>query len=584
LQSCDSLPNLENVSTIALDTEHKGLGPDATLVGVSLATCDAEWYLPCAHPSGRQHAPETLRAYLHDALTYKRVIFRAAKNDLNVLKRWGLDLEELGVEPHEVQHAAALLDEHRRHFSLDELARDKLGQGKIVPLYYGKEVPAYEIPHLPAHAAAPYARRDARITYDLHQAYEKDIVKDGLDKVLDLEDKLIYCTLAMENARVKLDKLKLERWIGEVHNAYAERILEVHRRTGLRVNPNSANDVAKLFKYLGEGWHKTPKGKPSFTDDYLHKFDDVPEIRMVSEARDLDSLLTKYLVKYHQASPGGFLAYQLHQLRAEEEGANFGTITGRYASSKVNIQQVFKPDKQVVQSPVTAPWIIRELFIPGSDNGWLMRFTVHDEVNGDFDGRWFHSDASQIEYRLFAHFSCVPHKSTRLIDAYNKNPKMSYHKFVHEEILKKCMIYSHAKNFNFMKLYGGGLDKAAFMLGTDDLDHVQELLDQYDAALPEAKDLLQYCSRLAERRSFVRTILGRRRRYLPGDRFYSALNSVLQGSAADLMKLKLLRLYNERNNVKTFKDVVECHAVQEFPLRVPITWECSLGSNWKETS
>jgi|SRR5579859_63959 len=580
--SLDRFPVLEPGEFIALDTEHRGLGPGSPVVGVSLATAGSEWYLPCGHPEGKQYDPENLKNWLIDNLAGREVFFRAAKNDIERLREFGVDLEAIGVIPHEVQHAAALLDDSRRKFDLETLAQDRLGIGKVVPKLNGREIPRAEIPDIPVDLAAPYARHDARLTYDLAMVYDGDIAEQELRRVIDLEDSLIYCILSMEREKVKLDVPKLHRWIREVQEAYAARIMEIYRRTGLRVSPDSSKDLSKLFKYLNIKPGRTAAGEDSFTDVILNKYIEIKEVQLVSEARDLASLLSKYLIKYRDAmTPDGYLPYQLHQLRADD----YGTITGRFASSKVNIQQVYKPSKQKIQSPVTSPWLVRELFISGGHENFLMRFTVHDEVNGDLGGRWFHADASQIEYRLFAHFSCVPRPySKRLIEAYANDPNISFHKFVHKELLKECMIYDHAKNFNFMKLYGGGVDKAASMLGTNDIDYVQGLMDQYDAKVPEAKRLLYYCSELAEKRGYVRTILGRRRRYHTGDRFYSGLNSILQGSAADLMKLKLKRLYDERKNLKKFKDLEECFAIQEFKLRVPITWECSEGDNWKETS
>lgn len=582
--SLDKFPVLEPGEFISLDTEHRGLGPGSPVVGVSLATAGSEVYLPCGHPEGRQYQAEHVRNFLIDSLAGREVSFRAAKNDIERLLEFGVDCEALGVIPHEVAHAAALLDDSRRKFDLDTLARDRLGTRKVTPYLDGRIIPRAEIPDVPAHIAAPYARGDARLTYDLATAYDQDIADQELRRVLDLEDSLIYSTLSMERLKVKIDVPKLERWIHEVREANAARIMEIYRRTGLRINPDSAWDMAKLFNYLRIGFSRGKKGIPLFPEVYLQVHNEVKEVALCIECRDLSSLLSKYLVKYYNAlTPDGYLPYQLHQLRADD----YGTITGRYAASNVNIQQVYKPSKQKVQSPVTTPWLIRELFIAsGLDPGYfLMRNTVHDEVNGDLEGKWFHADASQIEYRLFAHFSCIPRPySKRLIEAYQNDPKISFHKYVHKELLKECMIYDHAKNFNFGKLYGFGVEKAAAMIGTNDMDYVQTLMDQYDAKVPEAKRLLYYCSELAEKRGYVRTILGRRRRYHAGDRFYSGLNSILQGSAADLMKLKLKRLYNERMNLRNMKDIEECFNIQEFKLRVPITWECSVGDNWKETS
>ena len=571
----DALPELPE-PIYGIDTEHRGLGRDALLSGIAIAGCHEEWYLPTGHAEGPNHQLETVRRWAHEHLAGKHLIFREAKNDIEVLRRSGIDVEVLGCVPHEIQHAAALLDDSRRKFTLEALMQDRLKRGKV-PIDYPIETTWEQ----PAVRVAPYARGDARGTYDLHLAYAADIEKEGMTELLELEDGLIYCVLGMQNEMCYLDVPKLDRWIGEVRQEHAMRVMELYRRTGLRINPDSPQDVAKLFKYMGMKFFETADGNPSFGDPFLQRHIDVPEVRCIVEGRDLSSLLSKYLLKYRNALlPGGKLPYLLHQLRADD----YGTITGRFASSKINIQQVFKPDKQAVTSPVTMPWIVRELFIESEDRGHLiMRFTVHDEVNGGLHGKWLHSDASQIEYRLFAHFSCVPKPHTmRLIDAYHDNPTLSYHKWVHKELLKERMIYSHAKNFNFMKLYGGGVEKVMAMCSCD-RPEAEKLSKLYDREVPEASRLLWFCNDLAEQRGYIKTILNRRRRYHPGDRYYSALNSVLQGSAADLMKLKLRRLYDERRNIKTMKDAEECYAIQEFDLRVPITWELALGNNWKET-
>lgn len=571
----DALPELQE-PIYAIDTEHRGLGRDAVLCGIAVAGGHEEWYLPTGHAEGQNHSLEMTQRWAQEQLAGKHLIFREAKNDIEVLRRAGIDIEAFGCIPHEVQHAAALLDDSRRKFTLEALMQDKLKRGKV-PIDYPIETTWEQ----PATRVAPYARGDARGTYDLHIAYASDIEKEGMTELLELEDGLIYCVLSMQNEMCYLDVPKLDCWIREVTQEYSLRIMELYRRTGLRINPNSPQDVAKLFKHMGMKFFETADGNPSFGDPFLQRHIDVPEVRCIIEGRDLSSLLSKYLIKYQKALlPGGKLPYLLHQLRADD----YGTITGRFASSKINIQQVFKPDKQEVTSPVTKPWIVRELFVEFEDRGhFIMRFTVHDEVNGGLNGKWLHSDASQIEYRLFAHFSCVPKPHTmRLINAYRDNPLLSYHKWVHKELLKERMIYSHAKNFNFMKLYGGGVEKVMAMCGCE-RPEAEKLDNLYNCEVPEASRLLWFCNNLAEERGYIKTILNRRRRYYPGDRFYSALNSVLQGSAADLMKLKLRRLYDERRNIKTLKDAEECYAIQEFELRVPIIWELALGENWKET-
>lgn len=574
---------------IALDIESDGLGGDSLPVGVTVATDRWSCYLPWGHAEGAQHDHDAVRRWLRDQLRGREVWFRNAKQDLRWLRRDGVDLEALGVKPHEVQHAAALLDDRRRVFTLEALAQDRLGIGKL-------PAPPGLLYEQPADVVADYARRDGRLTYDLGVSYAPAITREGLDAVLKLEDDLIYCVLAMEEARVRLDMPKLARWDSEVEQAYLTRVLELCRRVKGRVNPNSGKDLHKLFKQLGLAVPQkfdehSQARRDSFEEELLlplaghwagkgkaRRFTWTNrELRLVIEAKQLDSLRSKYLTKYLRAVDArGYLPYQLHQLRADEGG----TIMGRFASSKVNIQQVLKPDKQAA---VTNRWLVRELFLPGEDAaGWLS------------------ADASQIEFRMLAHYAAVSLKKDRLARAYREDPNVDFHDLVTEKILRHLMPRVLTKNFNFMKIYGGGVDKVAFMTGLDPAT-AEQRNQEYDREFPEARELMRVSSRLAERRGYVRTYLGRRRRYREGDKFYSALHSVLSGTAADIMKKKLLRVYNERaalnfklrftvhdelngdrGNRQTESCMRECLAEQELALQVPITWKTGIGANWKE--
>lgn len=556
----DALPEQLPPGPVSLDTETTGLDlreGDKPFC-FSIATADDEWCCGWTEKSA---------AWLVENLAYRDVVFANAKFDVWMGDIGGVNLENVGMRPHDVQHAALLLDDHRRKFSLDVLAQDKLGRSKVA-------LPPGPIHELPVSIVAPYARQDARLTYDLWQAYQPDIKAQGLERVLKLEDDLIYSTLAMERGGCPLDVPKLERWVGEVQQEIVERTLKLWQLTGLRVNPDSG-DMPKLFRYLGiehSGFH-TEKGRESFIDAALETWAHHPEVKLALEIRQLKSWLSKCGEKYLNSHKNGILYYKLHQLRCDEGG----TITGRYAG---DIQQVMKPDKQ---AEVTKKWIVRELFT-GADGRDL-----------------WDADASQIEYRLFAHFSNVPWPhSQRLIKAYADNPDIDFHDYVTHDILKDIMIRSLAKNVSFAKLYGGGIGKIATMTGLDVIE-AEETVGAYDAAFPEAKRLLSYCTNLAERRGWVRTMLGRRRRYFPGDRYYSALNSILQGTAADVMKLKNLALYNERKTLGTcpritnhdevlgdvgesytVKRVTELLAEQVLPTRVKLTWDVGVGKNWKE--
>lgn len=559
----DRLPDQLPPGFVSFDTETTGLdlrGKDRPFC-FSIANASDEW---CCEWNERSIN------WIEDQLIDRDLVFLNAKFDTVSAEVGGCLFEDLGIKLHEVQHCAGLLDDHRRTFSLDALALERLKRSKVA-------LPHPRVWELPTPMVVQYARADARLTYDIWQSYQQEIDQEDLRKVLELEDSLIYSTIAMERNGCPIDVPKLERWCDEVKQAILERTLAIWQLTGLRVNPDSG-DIGKLFRHLGiahTGY--TTKGgasgktRESFADHALEEYaKQFKPIQLALEIRQLKSWLSKCGDKYLKSVKNGVLYGTYHQMRADEGG----TITGRYAG---DMQQVPKPDKQ---NEVTKPWIVRELFL-GADGNDLLD-----------------TDASQIEYRLFAHFSCVPYPhSRRLIKAY-ENPNIDFHDYVTHDILHDIMIRSLAKNVNFAKLYGAGPDKISAMTGLT-YEDACKTNDMYDGAFPEAKRLLSYCTRLAENRGWVKTSLGRKRRYVHGDRFYSALNSVLQGTAADVMKLKMLRLYNERKTTgftprltfhdeilgdvtcgNTVKLVTELLAVQELKLRVPLTWEVGTGKNW----
>jgi DNA polymerase I-like protein with 3'-5' exonuclease and polymerase domains len=316
--------------------------------------------------------------------------------------------------------------------------------------------------------------------------------------------------------------------------------------------------------------------RETFAAPYIKDIKD-EYIQAALDLRRTQSIKSKYLDKYLRAiDSSNVLRYSLHQLR----GDDFGTVTGRFSCGggkhSVNIQQVMKCEKQI--EDFGPDFIIRELFIP--------------EVGAHL----FSSDASQIEFRLFAHYS----GSERLIRAYNEDAKVDFHQIVTDMIrifIDICR--REAKHINFGKLYGMGLKKlcARLLLSEDD---GRKLLAHYDEAFPEAGRLLRKAADLAKKRGFVKTLLNRRRRYPDARRLHSALNAVIQGGAADYFKLKLRELYDARKEldiklrmpvhdefVGDLLSLSKQSALQErldfqsLPLRVPLIWDTKVGTDWR---
>jgi DNA polymerase I-like protein with 3'-5' exonuclease and polymerase domains len=249
--------------------------------------------------------------------------------------------------------------------------------------------------------------------------------------------------------------------------------------------------------------------------------------------------------------------------------------------------------------------------------------------------QYLEADAAQIEFRLFAHYA----GNRQIIEQYAREPRTSFHKLTWEMIkaYKPDMLYTHQKSFNFAGQYGAKSIKLAVMMGFiteeegneirsakrwDDprLRLIKEIEAAYARMLPEREPLLarashlfkgscdEFCHKNDElhrqypHRGFVRTLRGRRSRSVNNYKSYIGLNRVLQGTGADIMKLKLAVLHRERKHTgllmrstnhdavlgdarlpETLDRVREVLNEQPYPeLRVPIIWECGTGGSWAE--
>lgn len=584
-------PSLDGVDEIALDCETRGLSwwKSDILVGIAIGFVRDRrthtQYLPIRHEGGGNLPEERVREWFRREVRNKRVKNLKTSFDLHVLQSWGEDLETQGCTPGDIGHYAALLDDHRRSFSLESISQEYVGRGKLG----GLEMTRMAEYH--AGDVAEYAENDVALVLENLARMRPLLESQELMDVVALEDDCIYATVEMERNGAPLDGEKLERWVYESEQEYLRRLTSLQRRLGFKFDPGRRADLERLFRERDleiESWTET--GLPSFTDANLAKckHEDVVETRFL---RKLDSLRNKFILPYwREFREHGLLRYALHQLRTtrgEFEDDQAGTVSGRFSSSAIkaedeevgkNIQQVMSVARQI--AAFGERWIIRELVVPG-----------------ERDSLWFSGDAEQIEFRLFGHYA----KSEKIIRAYRENPRTDFHETVRQMILAiREITRKSTKDVNFAKIYGAGLDKLAWMLGVS-REEAARFAAAYDKAFPEAGDLLRRAMRVAESRGFVKTLLGRRTRFIDHRRIHKALNGIIQGSAADIMKRKLAELHRARKKTGfcmrfTVHDEVDgevrdkrsAEMVQEildrqsFDLRVPILWSCGTGANWRE--
>lgn len=596
------LPDLEDVDVISLDCETDGLRifGEHKPVGFAITVYEdmRSWYIPFGHRRGFNFEQENVIAWAKDNLRNKHVENHNIKFDIQMLRKIGIDLEELNCTVGDVALDAALLNSKRQSYKLEDLAQQVLGKGKInlpgnIPIHerYSEEV-------------ASYAIRDTELVVELDNKFTKSIYNENLQTVRELEYELIYPVCHMEGNGVHINVPLLEQWQRMAQERMTRIFWELYRQSGMRVEPTKEQSVHKLCNSLGIKVNYTDNGGMSLTNEWLVK-QHHPLMQLIFEYRKLNDLKSDFLDKYLVSLDSqNKLRYNLNQLKSDE----YGTVTGRFSASgsknpeddkKINPQQVIKVDDEDVEDNIIQDMPIRELFIPEPGKKWIS------------------ADASQLQFRIFAHYS----EDERLIGEYRQNPNADFHKLVAEKILGGRLPRSQAKHENFGNLFGMGVEKGARRLGVT-VDEYKKIKEVYHSNFPAAKRLSYKAQGLAMHpkmgphkytnkigRGYVMTISKRRRRYDPNENLNSAINAVIQGTEADIVKDSLIKVYKERKHIdyniyftvhdsidggtpedrtekskKDLEEILNDHSSWEkrfnIKFEVPILWDVKSGDNW----
>jgi DNA polymerase I len=606
------LPSLDGIHEIELDCETTGLKwwESDRPIGFGLCLPDGSTrYIPWGHRGLGNLDEEMVKRWCHRELRGKHITNLNTRFDVHMLRAWGVDLEAQGCTVSDVGHFAALLDDHRLHLSLESLCQDFLPDERKVKSVEGTTLDTSRMSSYSAGTIAVRAEADVRQVHKLKHLLLPKLAAEDLMRVKDLEDKIIYVVCEMEKNGAIIDQQLLDEWIRTSQIEMDRCLLELAKMVHFQVNPASSKDVERLFKHLKIPITEfTDKGAPSFSDTVIKQLEH-PAIKLMRHAKKLFSIRSKFLLKYQKSLDShGVLRFALHQLRAtrgegDEEGET-GTISGRFSSTEivsgigVNIQQIMKAEKQVLTHG--DEYLIRQLHVPAS-------------------GLFLSADAAQIEYRLFAHEASNP----KVLAAYKKDPNISFHKMVWGMLkpFKADLSYKRTKDINFASIYGAGLTKIALMFefitkkefwelreskatgSHPKLSQTAEIRRIYDREIPEAKRLLKSYSEQAVNKGFITTLLGRRMRFINGARAHKALNGRIQGSAADIMKLKLVSVHQARKDtglllratihdeiigdvpdVESAQKVAQILNQQSLQLKVPILWETETGTSWLDCS
>ena len=301
---------------IILNFETNGLnwaGGDEP-VGVTIGTFDGfKQYLPFAHQGGGNLDRAAVMRFLK-SLRGHHITNVNTRFDLHMGRNLGVDFEEQDCTVSDVQHWAALLDDHRRRFSLDVLADDFLG---------GSKVPRVDERQMANYAAADVAARaeyQAQLVAELKEKLWPMLEAEDLLRVKQLEDDTIYPVVEMEKNGSQLDVELVERFFNEATKAHDDLMWELTKELGF------------AFEHTASGWKKLLEHyalpvPDSFAENVLNTIDH-PMIRKAQRAAQFASLNSKTFAAYRKnIDSNGILRYDINQLRGDDGG----TVSGRFS-------------------------------------------------------------------------------------------------------------------------------------------------------------------------------------------------------------------------------------------------------------
>jgi DNA polymerase I-like protein with 3'-5' exonuclease and polymerase domains len=554
----ESFPDLKGYKYIAIDLETRdpdlkirGSGAiigNGEIVGIAVAVDGWSGYYPIAHQGGGNLEKDKVMDWIKDVCSSDSVkLFHNAMYDVCWLRAAGVNINGHIVD---TMVMASLIDENRLSYTLNSISYEFLGEVKdekaLIEAAQSWGIdPKSEMYKLPAMYVGNYAEKDAVLTLELFKVLSREIQKQSLQNVFDLETQLFPCLLDMKFKGVRVDIEKAKLLKQQLTNQEQEILLKVKRETGIEPQIWAARSIATVFDKLGLHYERTDKSHaPSFTKNFLqeHKH---PIVQMIAKAREINKAHTTFIDTILKFTHKGRIHADINPIRSDQGG----TVTGRFSYANPNLQQIPARNKEL--GPM-----IRSLFLPEVDHKW-----------GCFD-------YSQQEPRLVVHYAattepiCFDESVTKIVEEF-KNDSVDFHKTV---AIMAGISREQAKTINLGLFYGMGKAKLQAELGLNTKAEAEKLFNQYHDNVPFVKELMNKTSQFAQTSGSIGTLLGRRCRFNKWEpatfgmhtamsfeeaertygrgrirraMTYKALNKLIQGSAADMTKKAMLDLYNE---------------------------------------
>ncbi len=531
-QKLDELRHaLEDAKVISFDTETNSTDPmRAELVGISLAVREGEgWYIPVGHSNGQTNLTlEQVFDTLRPAMTNAKIpkTGHNLKYDALVLRCHGLDPTPLNFD---TMLAAWLVDPATHRLGLKDMAELELDVSMThIEELIGTGRNQRSMAEVAIADVAPYAAADAEVPLRLQPILARRLQEHSALRIFEeMEMPLLPVLEQMEFNGISLDVDLFKKLSTEYKSRLVEIEKQVYAAVGYPFNLNSTQQLSKaLFETLKlvppDVGNKTKSGHYSTSAAVLEDLRGKhPVVDSLLEYRELSKLVSTYL----DALP---LQVNPRTGRVHTSFNQTGSVTGRLASSDPNLQNI--PTRTETGQGVRKGFIAA----PGQ-----VLLSV---------------DYSQIELRIAAHMS----GDQAMLDAFRAGQDIhattaaAIYDVPLDQVTKEQR--RHAKAINFGLIYG--MSAFGLAAGTDlTLAEAENFVRDYFIHFPRVKEYLDGIRRLAAQQGYVETLLGRRR-YFPNLKNpptaqirareeREAINAPIQGTAADILKLAMIRLPGE---------------------------------------
>ena len=581
------IDKLKNEKEVCFDTETTNIDANnMELVGLSFSWIPGEaYYIPCPHDQEETYQILSEFKFLFTD-TERTWIGQNIKYDLLVLKWYGIEVK------------SQLFDTMLAHYVIDP--EGKRGMDLLSTQYLGYEPVHIEeligkkgksqgnMRDVPLEQIKEYAAEDADITLQLKNVFVPLLVSKSVEKVFsEVENPLVSVLADMEFQGIKIDVSFLTDYARELEREAAVAEENVYREAGLRFNLSSPKQLGEV---LFEKLKLDPKAKKTKTGQYATGEDVLTKLAMQNKIVD-DILIYRQLSKLKSTYADALPAIINRKTgRVHTSYAQAVAVTGRLASNNPNLQNIPVRTERGRE--------IRKAFIPA-----------------DADHLLVSADYSQIELRIVAAISGDPNMCAAFKEGKDIHTATAAKVFnVAEEDVTKEMRYK-AKSVNFGIIYGQGAFGLADNLGIS-RSEAKEIIDNYKKQFANIQLYMDGSINFAREHGFVQTLMGRKRwlRDINSTNFTvrgfaerNAINSPIQGTAADMIKLAMIKIHEAfkkhkfrskmllqvhdelvfdgfKAEIDQIKPVIiECmQQAMILPNGVPVEAEIGVGANWLE--